>query len=135
VTAVQEIFMQNDIDPSVPKVAVVGPTQVRKLMQLTEQTSSDYVHAQALQNYGIVPNWLGFTWINSTRLLLPDTDQIDCLFMTQRAIGMNIPKNITAKVAEDPSISFAWRIYCFTVMGAVRVEDKQIVRGKFADTL
>jgi hypothetical protein len=135
VTAVQELFMQNDIDPSVPKVAVVGPTQVRKLMQLTEQTSGDYVHAQALQNYGIVPNWLGFTWINSTRLLLPDTDQIDCLFMTQRAIGMNIPKNITAKVQEDPSISFAWRIYCFTVMGAVRVEDKQIVRGKFADTL
>ncbi len=134
-TAVQELFMQNDIDPSVPKVAVVGPTQVRKLMQLTEQTSGDYVHAQALQNYGIVPNWLGFTWINSTRLLLPDTDQIDCLFMTQRAIGMNIPKNITAKVQEDPSISFAWRIYCFTVMGAVRVEDKQIVRGKFADTL
>ena len=129
--------MQNDIDPSVPKVAVVGPTQVRKLMQLTEQTSSDYVHAQALQNYGIVPNWLGFTWINSTRLLhptAPGTD-IDCLFMTKHAIGMNIPKNITAKVAEDPSISFAWRLYCFTVMGAVRVEDKQIVRGAFADTL
>ncbi|GAG42996.1 unnamed protein product, partial [marine sediment metagenome] len=130
VTAAQEIFMQNDIDPSVPKVAVVGPTQVRKLMQLTEQTSSDYVHAMALQNYGIVANWLGFTWVNSTRLLLPDTDQIDCLFMTRRGIGMNIPKNITAKVAEDPSISFAWRLYCFTVMGAVRVEDKQIVRGK-----
>jgi hypothetical protein len=135
VTAIQELFMQNDIDPSIPKVAVVGPTQIRKLMQLTEQTSSDYVHVQALQSYGIVPNWLGFTWINSTRLLLPDTDQIDCLFMTRRAIGMNIPKNITAKVAEDPSISFAWRLYCFCVMGAVRVEDKQIVRGAFADTL
>jgi hypothetical protein len=137
ITAVQEIFMQNDIDPSVPKVAVVGPTQVRKLMQLTEQTSSDYVSAQALQNYGIVANWLGFTWINSTRLLhptAPGTD-IDTLFMTKRAIGMNIPKNITAKVAEDPSISFAWRLYCFTVMGAVRVEDKQIVRGAFSDVL
>jgi hypothetical protein len=72
ITAVQEKFMQNDIDPSVPKVAVVGPTQVRKLMQLTEQTSSDYVQAQALQNLqqaGIVPNWMGFTWVLSTRLL------------------------------------------------------------------
>jgi hypothetical protein len=38
-------------------------------------------------------------------------------------------------VAEDPSISFAWQIYCLTVMGSVRVEDEQIVRGKFADTL
>ncbi|GAH11845.1 unnamed protein product, partial [marine sediment metagenome] len=107
----------------------------RKLMQLTENTSSDYVRAQQLQQYGIAPGWLGFDWICSTRLLLPDTDQIDCLFMTKRAIGINIPKNITARVAKDPSISFAWRLYCFSVMGAVRVEDEQIVRGKFADTL
>ncbi len=137
ITAVQEIFMDNDIDPSIPKVAVVGPTQVRKLMQLTENTSADYVRAQQLQQYGIAPGWLGFDWISSTRLLhptAPGTD-IDCLFMTRRAIGMNIPKDITARVAEDPSISFAWRIYCFAVMGAVRVEDEQIVRGKFLDTL
>jgi hypothetical protein len=138
VTAIQEKFMDNDIDMSVPKVAVVGPTQIRKLLQLTEQTSADYVHREALQrlqNTGIVPNWMGFTWVCSTRLLIPDTDQIDTLFFTNRAIGINIPKNITARVAEDPSISFAWQIYCFTVMGAVRVEDEQIVRGKFADTL
>jgi hypothetical protein len=138
VTAIQEKFMANDIDMSEPKVAVVGPTQVRKLLQLTEQTSADYVHREALQqlqNTGIVPMWMGFTWVCSTRLLLPDTDQIDTLFFTDRAIGMNIPKNITARVAEDPSISFAWQIYCFTVMGSVRVEDEQIVRGKFADTL
>jgi len=137
ITAVQEIFMDNDIDPSIPKVAVVGPTQIRKLMQLTENTSSDYVQAQRLQQYGMAPNWLGFDWIASTRLLHPTApgDDIDCLFMTRRAIGMNIPKNITAKVAEDPSISFAWRLYCFSVMGAVRVEDKQIVRGAFSDTL
>jgi hypothetical protein len=137
ITNVQEIFMDNDIDPSIPKVAVVGPTQIRKLMQLTENTSSDYVRAQQLQQYGVAPGWLGFDWISSTRLLhptAPGTD-IDCLFMTRRAIGMNIPKDITARVAEDPSISFAWRIYCFAVMGAVRVEDLQIVRGEFADTL
>ena len=135
VTAVQEIFMSHDIDPSIPKVAVVGPTQVRKLMQLTENTSSDYVRVQQLQQYGIAPQWLGFDWICSTRLTVPTTDQLDCLFMTRRAIGMNIPKNITAFVAEDPSISFAWRIYCMSVMGAVRVEDEQLVWLKAADTL
>jgi hypothetical protein len=127
--------MGHDIDPSIPKVAIVGPTQVRKLMQLTENTSADYVRAQQLQQYGVAPGWLGFDWICSTRLVVPDTDQKDCIFMTRRAIGMNIPKNITAKVAEDPSISFAWRLYCFTVMGAVRVEDEQLVWAKLADTL
>ena len=135
ITNIQEIFMENDIDPDVPKVAVVGSKQTRKLMQLTEQTSSDYVKAQALQDYGIVPNWLGFTWINSTRLNVPAADQKDCLFFTKSALGMNIPKNITARVQEDPSISFAWRIYLFTVMSAVRVQDEHLVWFKAADTV
>ena len=138
ITAVQEKFMQNDIDPSVPKVAVVGPTQVRKLMQLTEQTSSDYVQAQALQNLqqaGIVPNWMGFTWVLSTRLLAPAAGELSCLFFTERAIGLHIAKDISAKIAEDPSNSFAWRIYCNFVAGAVRVEDEHIVELHVADTL
>lgn len=138
ITAVQEVFMGNDIDMSIPKVAVIGPTQVRKLMQLTEQTSSDYVHAQALQTLsstGIVPNWMGFTWVASTRLNIPAADQIDCLFFTRRAIGLHVAQDIQAKIAEDPSYSFAWRIYVNMVMGAVRVEDEQLVWGKFADTL
>ena len=137
ITAIQEIFMKNDIDPSVPKVAIVGPTQVRKLMQLTENTSSDYVQAQRLQQYGIAPNWLGFDWICSTRVNYPTAvgDDVDCVFMTKSAIGMNMPKNITAKVAEDPSISFAWRIYVMAVMGAVRVQDEHLVWAKFADTV
>ena len=140
VTAVQEIFMKNDIDPEEPKVAVVGPTQVRKLMQLTENTSSDYVHAQALQSYGIAPNWLGFTWINSTRLLAgADTSggagTIDTLFFTQRALGLHIAKDITARVAEDPGKSFAWRLYCFAHMGAIRIEDEQMVVGRCLDAM
>jgi len=135
---VQEKFMQNDIDPSIAKVAVVGPTQVRKLMQLTEQTSSDYVQAQALQTLnqaGIVPNWMGFTWVLSTRLLAPAAGELSCLFMTKRALGLHVAKDIGARIAEDPSNSFAWRIYCNLVMGAVRVEDEHIVELHVADTL
>ena len=135
VTEVQELFMNNDIDPEVPKCFIVGPTQIRKLMQLTEQTSSDYVNAQRLLSYGIVPNWLGFTWINSTRLLIPLADQIDCLAMTEMAMGTNINLDISAKVAQDPSISFAWRIYSHMTLGSVRVEDEQIVRCKLANTM
>jgi len=135
VTAVQEAFMNNDIDPEVHKYFVVGPTQIRALMQLTEQTSADYVTAQRLLSYGIVPNWLGFTWINSTRLLSPGADQIDCLAFTDQAMGTNINKDISVKVAQDPSISFAWRLYSHMTLGAVRIEDEQIIRAKLANTL
>lgn len=138
VTAVQEKFMANDIDPSIPKCFVVGPTQVRKLMQLTEQTSADYVQREALQRLnatGIVPNWMGFTWVVSTRLLIPSAGQLSCLAFTKRALGLQVAKDIWTRVAEDPSISFAWRIYCALTMGAVRVEDEQIVHVHVKNSL
>lgn len=138
VTAVQELYMQNEIDPSFPKVMVVGPTQVRKLMQLTEQTSADYVQREALQrlsNTGIVPNWMGFTWVVSNRLDVPGAGELSCLSFTPRGIGLHVAKDITARIAEDPSFSFAWRIYCTLTMGAVRVEDQHVVLLHVADTL
>jgi hypothetical protein len=77
---------------------------------------------------------MGFTWIMSTRLQAPAADQIDCLFFCPDAIGLQINEDITVQVAQDPSASFAWRIYARLTMGAVRVQDKKIVRGAFADT-
>ncbi len=142
ITAVQEQFMNNDITPDIPKVAIIGPTQVRKLMQLTEQTSSDYVGVnsrgalQQLSSSGIVPNWMGFTWIMSTRLLadVPGTD-LRLLFFTKRALGLHVPRDINARIAEDPSNSFAWRIYCQFVAGCVRVEDEHIVQLHVLDSV
>ena len=135
VTSVQELFMQNDIDPDVHKYFVVGPTQIRKLMAEATQTSSDYVSAQRLLSYGIVPNWLGFTWINSTRLLAPGAGEISCLAFTDAALGCNINLDISVKVAQDPSISFAWRIYSHMTLGAVRVEDEQIIHCHLKDAM
>jgi len=135
VTAVYEKFMQNDIDPDEEKFMVIGPTQLRKLQQLTEYTSSDYVNVKALATTGYVPNWMGFNWIVSTRLLNPAAGQISCLALTRRAIGLQMNRDITTRVQEDPSISFAWRIYAFMTLGAVRVEDEHIVHVHLADTL
>ena len=137
VTEVQEKFMENDIDLDVPKVLVVGPTQIRKLMQATEQTSKDYVRKglDELSQTGIVPSWMGFTWVMSTRLLEPSPGEKSCLAFTKRALGLQVNRDITARVQEDPSFSFAWRLYCFMTMGAVRVEDEHIVHLHVADSL
>lgn len=132
VTQVQERFLDNNIEPDVPKVFVVGPKQVTKLMQLTEQTSSDYVNSQALQtlnNTGIVHNWMGFTWVMSTLLNInvgaPDT--VDCIAFTKRALGLQMNRDMLVRIAEDPTQSFAWRIYCATTFGVVRTEDEHLV--------
>lgn len=138
VTEVQEKFLENDITPDIGKCFVVGPTQIRKLMQLTEQTSSDYVQREALQRLsatGIVIGWMGFTWICSTLLQAPDTDELDCFAFTPRGLGLQINKDITANIAQDPSRSFAWSLYAHSVFGAVRVEDEHVVKVHVADTL
>jgi hypothetical protein len=137
ITNILEIFNENDVDMDEAKVAIIGPRQVRELMNLTEQTSSDYVQAQALQQNGIVPNWMGFTWIMSTRLYfnsaIPAIAEQTCVFMTRKAMGFHIPQDIVAFVERDPSINYAWRPYCQFTAGAVRVEDKQLVLGQYLD--
>jgi hypothetical protein len=135
ITNVAEMFLANDILPDEEKVAVVGPQQARKLLHIAQATNSQFVgQAMALINNGWVDRWMGFRWILSNRLLKPLPGQISCLFMTRKALGLQIAKDIWAKVAEDPSQSFAWRIYVAMAMGAVRVEDEHIVAGYFKDT-
>lgn len=135
---IQEVFMSNDVDMGQPKYAVISPRQVRQLLNLTEQVSRDYVNAQALQTLnasGIVENWYGFTWIMSNRLLTNNAGaDIDCLFYTPDAIGLQVNEDITVQVAQDPSASFAWRIYGRMTAGAVRVQDKKVVVGNFKQT-
>lgn len=135
VTEVSEKFMTNDIDPDEPKVMVIGPKQARKLLQLTEATSGDYNAVRPLTSKGYIESWMGYSWVVSTRLQAPDTDEIYCFAMTRRALGMQINRDITTKVSEDPTISYAWRIYTFAQFGAVRVEDEHLVRLHLADTV
>ena len=130
VTRVQERFLENEIQMDVPKVFIVGPAQVRKLMELTEATSADYVQRQALQQLsatGIVPNWMGFTWIVSNRLLSTGGDQISCLAMTKAAIGLAVNQNMLVRIGEDPSKSYMNQVFAQFTAGAVRIEDEQIV--------
>lgn len=135
VTEVYEKFMENDIDPEETKYMVIGPVQLRKMQQLTEYTSSDYVNIKTLATNGFVKSWMGFDWIVSTRLLAPAGGEISCFAMTKRAIGLQMNRDIAVRVAEDPSISFAWRVYCYGTWGATRVEDEQIVHWHLKDTL
>ena len=135
VLEVQEKFYSNDVDPDESKVFVIGPTQQRKLMQLMEVTSGDYQNQKALAT-GVLPNWMGFTWIVSNRLLadVAGTD-LKCLAFSKKAIGMHVAQDIKAKIGERTDMSFAWQFYCHMTMGAVRVEDEHICLVHLKDAL
>ena len=137
VTQVTEKFMSNDIDPDEEKVMVISPAQARKLLQLTEATSGDYNAMRPLSTKGYVESWMGYSWIVSTRLLdgtTPDTTKYN-FAMTKSALGFQVNKDIWARVTEDPSISYAWRVYCASTFGAIRVEDEQLVRMDLSEAI
>ena len=135
VLEVDEIFQANDVDPDEERYFVIGPKQRRKLLQLIEVTSSDFQgQSQALAN-GYLPGFLGFNWILSNRLNAPDTDELDCLAFTRKALGLHVAGDITTKVGERTDMSFAWQVYLMMQMAAVRVEDEHMVQVKLADTV
>jgi len=138
ITAVQELFLQNGIDLSVPKTAVIGPTQVRKFLQLTEQTSADYVRREALQKLsatGMVPNWMGFNWIVSTRLLASAAGKKSCLFYTSDALALAINQDVFTRIGENPDKLYMTQVFSQYTAGAVRVEDEKIVHLEVADSI
>ena len=135
VTASQELYMQNEVYPEESKIAVVSPTQVRKFMQLTENTSSDYVQAQALQRYGIVPNWLGYTWIVSNLLEAPAAGELYCLTFTARGMGLAVNQDRFTRIGEVASLSYMWQVFSQWTMGAVRIQDELVQLWHVADTL
>jgi hypothetical protein len=131
---VAQKFLENDIDTDVTKVMVVGPVQVRQLLNIQQATSTDYVNAKALAERGFVNSWLGFNWVYSTRLTVPAGGQLSCLAFSEMAMGLLVSKDIWAKASEDPSRSFAYQLYSAFTAGAVRVEDEHIVHFKLLNS-
>lgn len=127
---VNQIFQANDIDPDEPRVLVVSPRQVRTLLEDTKLTSADYMTVKALAGNGMVPNFLGFTWILSNRLLTTGaaaTLADRCIAFTRRAIGLAVNQDTFTRITENPSLQYMIQVFSQWTMGAVRVEDEHIV--------
>lgn len=134
ITTVNEKFWTNNVPQDEEKVFVIRPNAARKMLQMTQATSSDYVMAQALQAKGFVENWLGYTWIVST--LLPNVTGLQYYYvaMTKRAIGLHITKDLWTRVAESTEKSFAYRVYSAMAFGATRIEDEHVVRAHILES-
>ncbi len=135
VLEIDELFYTNDVDPDEEKYFIIGPKQRRKLLQLIEVTSSDFQSDRQALATGYLPSFLGYNWIVSNRLNVPTADDLDCLIMTKKAIGLHIAGDIESRVAERSDMSFAWQLYMKMHIGAVRVEDEHIVKFVAADTV
>lgn len=128
IASINSVFLNNNIDPETPKIAVVGPGQVQQLIQIDKATSEFFVKAKALEEHGYVTNWMGYNWICSTRLTVPTAGQTSCLFFSDQAMGYMSDKDIWAEVTQRADKSYAWQVYTAFTGGSVRVEDEHMVR-------
>ncbi len=129
ITTINEAFWAADVPSEEEKVFIIRPNGARKLLAMSQATSSDYVNAKALADNGFVENWLGYTWVISNELPNVLGLQYYYLAMTKRAVGLHVLKDIWSRVAESTEKSFAWRVYSAFAMGAVRIEDEHVIRA------
>lgn len=130
ITSVNEKFWLSNVPQDEEKVFIIRPNAAKKLLQMTQATSSDYVMAQALNAKGYVENFLGYTWIISTSPGLPNVAGLQYYYvaMTKRAIGLHVTKDLWTRVVESSEKSFAYRVYSAMAFGATRIEDEHVVR-------
>ena len=117
-----------DVDPSLPRFFVCGPTQISNLLNETEVTSSDFNTVKALAQ-GQLDSFLGFKFIVSNRLKFDATNTDDRLAyaFTSDAIKLAIGKDVMARIDERADKSYSTQVYYCMSIGATRMEEEKVV--------
>ena len=124
----KEILDLADVDPSLPRFIVCGPTQISDLLNETEVTSSDFNTVKALAQ-GQLDSFLGFKFIVSNRLEFDATNTDDRLVyaFTSDAIKLAIGKDVMARIDERADKSYSTQVYYCMSIGATRMEEEKVV--------
>jgi hypothetical protein len=122
------IMDNNDVDPSIPRVMVIGPKQLQDLLESTTITSSDYNTVKALVQ-GELNTFMGFNFITSTRLAHDSgTDVRTCFAYAVDGITLAVAKDLTVRIDERPDKGYAVQVYACMSIGATRMEEEKVVQ-------
>jgi hypothetical protein len=117
-----------DVDPSLPRFIVCGPTQISDLLNTTEVKSSDYNTVKALAQ-GQLDSFLGFKFIVSNRLKFDASNVDDRLAyaFTSDAIKLAVGQDVLARIDERADKSYSTQVYYAMSIGATRMEEEKVV--------
>ena len=117
-----------DVDPSLPRFIVCGPTQISDLLNTTEVKSSDFNTVKALAQ-GQLDSFLGFKFIVSNRLKFDATNTDDRLVyaFTADAIKLAVGQDVVARIDERADKSYSTQVYYSMSIGATRMEEEKVV--------
>ncbi len=124
--ATAELFNSNEVDPDDNKTMVIGPKQVTDLLNLSQIQSVDTNRLRALVD-GSVVRYMGFDFIMSNRLNVDGSSDRLCLAYTKSAVTLGIGEDVVTKITERDDKSYSTQVYLRMSLGAVRMEEAQVV--------
>lgn len=121
-----EILLEADIDPDLPRYCFVNGAMITDLLSDTTITSADYATVRALQE-GKVDTFMGYKFIHTERLTQDSTPNRQCIICTQGAVGLGLPEDVMVRISERDDKNYSMQVYVEMSLGAVRLEDAQVV--------
>jgi hypothetical protein len=125
---VKRLLDDADVDPDRMRYFVTNPYNIGQLLNTTEVKSSDYNTVKALAQ-GHIDTFMGFKFIQSTRLEADDTDTgaTKCWACAQDAIVLAVSEEPTVRISERDDKNYSTQVYVEMSLGATRVEGPAVV--------
>lgn len=118
-------LMAAEVDEMVPLFLVVGSEQIAALLNDSTLTSSDFNVVKALVK-GDIDTFMGFKFIRSERLSVTSSIRL-CYAYAQTAVGLGLPSDISVDIGPRRDKNNSMQVYVEMSLGAVRLEDEQVV--------
>ena len=112
------------------KIVVVPPILISHMYGINEYKSKDYTYnpLEQLMGSGLLPNWMGFMWILSTRLLSTNSNKNTSAFVFQSmSIGLKLNMGLMASIDKMPTHWNMYQFMCQLMADAVRIEDNRVM--------
>lgn len=122
-----------EIPEDEPLYLSVGARQIDDLLRETEPTSADFATVKALQA-GTITEWMGFHFRHTeyTPWLLGTTMR-KVVAWARSGIELGIGKEIKTRVSERDDKSYSTQVYAAQDVGAVRLQEEQVVEISCVD--
>lgn len=122
----KKLLDKAEVDEMIPRYIACTAEQIEDLLADTTVTSADYNNVKALVE-GKIDTFMGFKFIRLERLKTDATPSRLVYAFAQTAIGLGVPQNITVDIGPRRDKRNAMQVYASMSLGAVRIEDTQVV--------
>ena len=125
ITAIKKLLDDEDVDTD-DRFMVVNTSVLTSMLSLQQATSGDYAAIKALVR-GEIDTWMGFKWIQSTRVISGATTGVGYAYH-KYGLCLAMADAPMVRTDERKDLSYSWQIYYELNVGAVRLEESKVVR-------